>query len=164
MASMMLASFANAQDLDNCPQLKRMPGEQEFSQSVRERLITLCIEEQKKEYEELIKRTETIAKLSEEIEKSYTENNKLLPEDEKKLKEVEDLIDKIRKELRADDDDKDDDEEKPADVLQAIQKLKENTTQLLDEIKKTTRHSISAAAIQTSSAVKKLLKFIRIGK
>lgn len=155
----------NGQEMDSCPHLRDFPDKQQLSESVKERLVKLCIEEQKKEFEELVQRTETVAKLSEEIETSYEENKTLSAEDKDKLKTVEEMVNKIRKELQADDDDDEkDDEDKPVDTLEAIKKLKESTSQLLDEIKKTTRHSISAAAIQSSNTVKKIIKFLRFGK
>ena len=63
-----------------------------------------------------------------------------------------------------DESDDDDDKDKPSSMSEAIQALQKNTTALLDEIKKTTRHSISAAAIQSSNTVLKIVKFLRFGK
>ena len=49
----------------------------------------------------------------------------------------------------------------PADGLKALQDL---TGKLLDELKKTSRFGISAAAIQSSNAVLKVVRFLRFTK
>ena len=59
-----------------------------MTQSVRERMIKLCIEDNKKDFKELIENSEEIAKLSKEIEESYDVNNKFSSNDKKKLKQV----------------------------------------------------------------------------
>jgi ElaB/YqjD/DUF883 family membrane-anchored ribosome-binding protein len=138
-----------------------MPGKEPMPKNVRERLMTLCIEENKKEFNKLIEYSEEVAKLSKEIEDSYTENNKLSKKDQGKLKQVEKLLNKIRKELRANDEDDDDEVDEPSSTVQAIKDLQSKTSNLLDEIKKTTRHTISAVAIQSSNAVLKIVKFLR---
>lgn len=155
---------AVGQDLENCAYIRRLPGQEPLPDNIRERMMTLCIEEHKKEFQELIDRSEEVAKLTVEIDDSFQQNKKLSKDDKKKLKEIENLLKKIRKEMRADDDDDDDDKEKPASTLEAIKELKVNTSNLLDEIKKTTRYSISAAAIQSSNSVLKIVRFLRFGK
>ncbi len=153
------------QEIVACAYIDRLPRNEPMPENVRERMIKLCIEENKKEFKRLVTRSEQVAKLSEEIETSYSENKKLSSDDRKKLKKVEKLLKKIRKELRANNDKGDDDEdEKPSSTLHAIKDLQKTTTKLLNEIKKTTRHTISAAAIQSSNAVFKLVKFLRFRK
>lgn len=127
---------------------------------MKERMIELCIEDTKKDFEEMLERTERVAELTSEIRLSFAENNELSKDDREKLGEVEELLSKIRKELRADDDD-DEKEKRPLSVIEAIDLLQENTTKLVDEIKKTTRHTISAVAIQSSGTVMKLVKWLR---
>ncbi len=153
-----------SQDIESCAYVDQIERPEPLPESARERLMTLCIEENKKQFEELIKRTEDVARLSKEIETSFTENNKLSDEDKDKLKEVEKLLNKIRKELKVSDDgDKDDgdEEEKPKTTLQAIKYLQENSSKLLEEIKQITRYTISAAAVQSTNAVMKIVKFLR---
>ncbi len=130
-----------------------------YPKSIREKLAKNCIERAKKDFQELLDRGEEIAKLTEEIETSYEENKKFTSDDNKKLARVEKLLKKIRRDLRADDDDNDD--EKPESKLEAIKKLKEKTLKLFNELKKTSRYSISAVAIQSSNTVLKLVKFLR---
>ncbi|MEZ5346081.1 MAG: hypothetical protein R2681_11060 [Pyrinomonadaceae bacterium] len=147
--------FAGAQN-SYCQRNEPLPD------SIKEKMIEMRIEDQKEDFKELVARSEEVVKLTEEIETSFKENNKLTSEDKEKLSQVEDLLEKIRKELRADKD-----KEKvnpPKSILLAVQALREDTVTLLDEIKKTSRHSISVVAIQSTNAVLKLVKFLRFGK
>ncbi len=154
---------ASAQTLKACAyvdNLQRGQREEKLPDNIRDRLMELCIEDNKKEFDLLVSQTEEVAKIGQEIDESYTKNKKLSSDDKVKLKQANKLLKDIRKELRADDDD-DDDAEKLKSTMDAIRDLKENTANLLDEIKKTTRHSISATAIQTSSTVLRIIKFLR---
>lgn len=162
--SVIFVLSASAQSIKTCAyvdNIQRTPREEKLPDNIRDRLMELCIEDNKKEFQELVSQTEEVAKISEQIEESYTKNKKLSSEDKDKLKEANKLLKDIRKELRADDNDEDEDE-KPKSIKDAIKDLRENTTNLLDEIKKTTRHSISAAAIQSSNTVLKIIKFLRL--
>ena len=133
-----------------------------LSKMMREKLVEMQIEEQKKDFDKLVERSELVAKLSKEIETSFSENKKLTDKDRKKLEQVDSLLKKIRRELRAS---KANTNEKiPNSVVLAIEHLKENTSKLFEEVKKTTRHSISAVAIQSSNTVLKLVKFLRFGR
>lgn len=155
---------ANSQELKTCSYIQDLERFEPLSEQAKERMMTLCIEENKKEFKKLIKNSEEVAKLSSEIETSFTENNRLSNDDQKKLKRVEKLLKKIQKELRANKDDEDENEDKPSSTLQAIKDLQTNTTKLLKEIKKTTRYTISTAAIQSSNVVMKIVKFLRFRK
>lgn len=156
-----MSDGVKGQDLEQCAYVDNFPRKEPLPDNIRERLITLCIEERKKEYEELLTRSENVVRLSREIEESYAENNELSSADRDKLKEAEDLLDKIRKELNADDDGDEDEKKKSPSTLDAIKDLRAKSLELLEEVKKTSRHTISAAAIQTSNAVMKLIKFLR---
>lgn len=135
---------------------------QPLPDSIKEKMLEMKIKNEKEDFEQLIARSEEVVKLTEEIEVSYNEHNKLTNDDKEKLSKVDDLLEKIRKELRAD---KDKEKVKPPkSILSAIQSLREDTVTLLDEIKKTSRHSISVVAIQSTNAVLKLVKFLRFGK
>ena len=80
---------------------------------------------------------------------------------------------KIRKELGAEGDDqpvvKDpaapaEGEPKPSNMEEAFNYLKSSTVKLVDELKKTTRFSVSVVAIQSSNTVLKLVRFLRFKK
>lgn len=137
------------------------PAGDELPKSIKETLAKGRIEREKKDYEELIKRGEESAKLSEELEQSFVKHNRLTPEDQKKIERLEKNLKKIRSELGGDGDDQ---EEKPLSIANAFKALQSYTSTLVDELKKTTRYTISAAAIETSNAILKIVRFIRLGK
>jgi hypothetical protein len=167
--AMFLAATAFSQIDASSPNGRPQPKE-ELPKNIMETLAKQRIEREKKDYEELVKRSEEAVKLSEELEKSFSNSNQLSTEDLKKLEKLEKLVKKIRGELGGDDDgeqglntDKDKNEQ-PSTMVNAFKVLKSNTVQLFDEIKKSTRYSVSVIAIQTSNMLLKLVKFIRFGK
>lgn len=145
------------------------PAKEELPTNIKETLAKQRIEREKKDYEELLERSQEAVRLSEELEKSFTSANKLSAADQKKLDRLEKLVKKIRGELGGDDDGDAELPEKnktesPSTLGSAFQTLQTNASQLLSEIKKSTRYSVSVVAIQTSNALLKLVKFIRFGK
>jgi hypothetical protein len=138
--------------------------------SFKETLVKLRIDKEKKEYDEMLGRGEEALKLSEELEKAYDQNGRLNANEINKLATVEKLVKKIRSELGGDDDDDSDPDNKPAavqpplDQKSAVRSFRSTTVRLLEELKKTTRFTVSAAAIQTTNAVLRLAKFLRISR
>ena len=150
----------------------RAPQKEDLPKSIKESLEKQRIEKEKKEHDDMIQRSEEALKLSEELEKSVSVSNKLSSQDQVKISKIEKIIKKIRKELGGDDDENAVIEEKPdADepdknlsaVARAVKKLQSTTTKLVDELKKTSRFSVSVVAIQSSNSLLKILKFIRFG-
>ena len=139
-------------------------NKEDFPKGIKESLAKSRIEREKKDYEELIQNGEEVVKLSETLEKSFAESNTLSPEDQKKLDRLEKLAKKIRKELGASDSDDADDEIHLSSMRNAFQTLQTSTGNLVGELKKTTRYSISVVAVQSSNALLKIVKFIRFGK
>lgn len=148
----------------------RQQQKEDLPKNIRETLAKQRIERAKKDYDELLKRSEEAVKLSEELEKSFADSNQLSSEDIKKLEKLEKLVKKIRGELGGDDDDEQanladkNKKEEPSTMINAFQTLQTNAVRLFDEIKKSTRYSVSVIAIQTSNALLKLVKFIRFSK
>jgi hypothetical protein len=56
------------------------------------------------------------------------------------------------------------DEPRPSTIEEAFRYLQSTTVKLVDELKKTTRFSISVIAIQSSNNVLKVIKFLRLRK
>ncbi|MBK6590747.1 MAG: hypothetical protein IPG22_20945 [Acidobacteria bacterium] len=135
--------------------------------SFKETLVKLRIDKEKKEYDEMLGRGEEALKLSEELEKAYEQNGRLNANEINKLIAVEKLVKKIRNELGGDDDDSD---KNPLEQTQSLAQKDAVTTfgstirKLLDELKKTSRFTVSAAAIQTSNAVLKIARLLRISR
>ena len=115
----------------------------------------------KKEYEELLKNGEEAVKLSNEVETAFDKNNKLSAPETEKLVKIEKLLKKIRKELGGDDDGGEIEVKKPDSIKNALSSLKETSSNLLEELKKTSRFSISVVAIQSSNALLNIVKYIR---
>ncbi len=139
-------------------------NKEDYPKGIKESLAKSRIEREKKDYEELLQNGEEAVKLSESLEKTFTESNQLSSEDQKKLDRLEKLAKKIRRELGADDIEEEDDYEKPSSLREAFKTLQTSTGKLVEELKKTTRYSISVIAVQSSNAFLKVVKFIRFRK
>lgn len=137
--------------------------------TITESLAKMRIEKEKKEYDAMLTRGEEAVKISAEVQKSFESNGSLTENDLAKVAKVEKLVKKIREELGGnnDDDDKaevtdDDPEPVPSNTAGALQTLKDKADALYDQLKKTTRFSISAAAIFSSNAVLKITRFLKL--
>lgn len=143
------------------------PARQDLPDGLKETLAKERIKSEEKEYQELVQRGEEAAKLGEELNKSLATSQKFTAEDVKKLDRLEKIVKKIREELGAKDEDADQDEkksERPSSFQSAVINIKEDTANLLSEIKKIGRHSISVVAIESSNALLKLVRFLRFNK
>ena len=143
------------------------PRPEETPQNIKETLAKQRIEQEKKEYEELLSRSEEAVKLSEDLEKTFAESKEISSETLKKLEKLEKLVKKIRDDLGGDDDDEKsevEEETKPTSVEIAFKKLQEAAVKLYTEVKRSSRYSISVIAIQSSNAVLKIVRFLRFGK
>jgi len=141
--------------------------------SFSELLTKQQLSRRKKEYDEMLQRGEKAAKLSEELETSITNRESLSNEDIQKLQELEKLVLKIRDDLGGDDDAKESDPSKSAssaendarkDVPSAVKFIRDSTLKLFDELKRSTRFSISVIAVQTSNSVIRFARLLRIRK
>lgn len=158
-----LAGFsANAQDATT---RDGRPSDNDMPKGIQESLAKQRIEREKKDYTELLSRGEEAVKLSGELEKSFAQNNQLSADDRKKLDRLEKVVKKIRNEIGADNDDEIAEvEDKPLSVLNALKALQNNTLKLVDELKKSTRYSISVVAVESSNLLLKVVRFLRFGK
>ncbi len=124
------------------------------------------IEKEKKDFNEMIDRGDEALKITNELEHSFEQNGKLSDSDLARLAKVEKLAKKIREELGGRDDyDQENDEEQsiPLSLADAVGTLRSSAVTLFDELKKTTRFTISAAAINSSNTVLKLTRYLRFG-
>lgn len=136
---------------------------EEVPKGIKESLAKQRIDREKKDFAELLERGEEALKLTDELEKSFVKNNNAFSnEDQRKLDRLEKVVKKIRNELGGDSDDEV--EEKPLSLLNALKSLQNNTVKLVDELKKTTRYSISVVAVESSNALLSLVKFLRFRK
>lgn len=141
---------------------------EDLPKGIEETLVKNRIDREKKDFAELLARGDEAAKLSDELDKSFAQNKRLTLEDQRKLERLEKISKKIREELGAsndsDDSTTDFDGLKLSSTPDAVDKLKDISAKLAEELKKTSRYTISAIAIQSSNAVLKIVRFIRTGK
>jgi hypothetical protein len=142
---------------------------------LKEMMAKQRAERDKKDHEEMLERGDEALSLAKQLEASFSQNKTFTQQDRIKLESLEKVVTKIRRELGGDDDDAGDgsddanylkaaDEPKPSNMEEAFRYLQSTTIKLVDELKKTTRFSISAIAIQSSNTVLKLIRFVRLKK
>jgi len=144
----------------------RKPNEYE-TKSLKDMLTKQRLLKEKKDHEELLKRGEEALVLSKQLENAFEQTNNVSDGDKRKLLELEKVVTKIRKELGGDEIDDEDastfsDQSKPSTLKDAFTYLQSSTEKLVDELRKTTRFSISVVAIQSSNTVLRLVRFLRL--
>lgn len=161
---------AAAQSADNRSPLTSPADEDENGRpkSIRETIERMRIEKEKKEFDEMIGRGEEAVRISEELEKALERDGKLATEQLTKVAAVEKLVKKIRSELGGDDDDEKNAESAKPDAgsssREIVRNLRSTAVKLLEELKKTSRFTVSAAAIQASNSVLRIARFLRIAR
>ena len=139
---------------------------------VKEMMARQRAERDKKEHEAMLERGDEALRLAKQLEASFSQNKTVSQQDRGKLESLEKVVTKIRRELGGDDDEsgndanyvKPADEPRPSNIEEAFKYLQSTTIKLVDELKKTTRFSISVIAIQSSNSVLKLVRFLRLKK
>ena len=143
------------------------------TQTIDDLVVKQQITRRKKEYDEMLKRGEDALKLSEDLETSFESRDSFSPADLQKLQDLEKVVSKIRDDLGGDKegdnfeiaaDEESSETGAKKDVLSAVKFLRTSTVKLVDELKKSTRFSISVTAIQTSNAVIRFARFLRLNK
>lgn len=120
---------------------------------------------EKRDHAEMLKRGEQASEIAEELSTSFEKNNALTDAEIKKLNELEKLVVRIRKDLGGSDNKADETQQadvKPKSLKESLKYLKTATSDLFGELKKTSRFTISAAAIQTSNSIIRLARLLRI--
>ena len=140
-------------------------SKEDYPKGIQESLVKQRIDREKKDFAEMLARGEEAVKLGGELEKSFLQNNQLSTDDRKKLDRLEKLVKKIRSELGGGDDEEtvviDD---KPLSMQNAFQALQNTSIKLAGELKKTTRHTISVVAVESSNLLLKVVRFLRFDK
>lgn len=154
---------AFAQPPDNTPPALAKSEEISKPRGFGETMAKMRIEQEKKEYKEMMNRGEQALKISEQLEKAFSQNGKLSKENYDQIASIEKLTKKIRSELGGDDDD-DKSNQPTLSEADAVKTLRTRVVDLYDALKKTSRFSISAAAIEGTNAVLKIARFFRIAK
>lgn len=160
-------AFVALASLSASAQIDPRTGEpkEEMPRGIEETLIKQRIAREKKDFADLLSRSEEAVKISGELEKSFSETKQISGEDRKKLDRLEKIVKKIRNEIGADDDDTSIEvDNKPLSILNALETLRNNTGKLVEELKKSSRHTVSVMAVESSNILLKVVKFLRIGK
>lgn len=154
-----------AQPPDNSPSVLSKPEEINKPTGFLETMQKMRIEREKRDYREMLERGEQALKVSEQLEKSFSQRGKLTKQEFDQIALIEKLTKKIRNELGGDDDDDEDKTDPPAvSEADAVKTLRERVVNLYQALKKTSRFSISAAAIDGTNAVLKIARFFRMTK
>lgn len=171
ISATMLIAFtftANAQ-LPDASRADDSRRQDDYSDGIKETLAKQRIKSEEKKYAELVERTQEAVALGEELNKSFESAQRLTPDDAKKLDRFEKVVQKVRQELGSardggsDIDDTDDNAaaEKPLSLKDALSGLRADASNLLAEIKKAGRFSISVTAIENSNTLLRLVRFVR---
>ena len=150
---------------DRTSTLLGKPPEEERPRSIRESMIKMQIAQEKKEHDQMLTRGEEALKLSEQLEKAFSQNGRLTEADYARIENIEKLAKKIRSELGGNDDGEKEAEPAQRRILspaEAVKSLRSMTVSLYDELKKTSRFSISVTAIQSTNALLSITRFLRI--
>ncbi len=156
-------------ELTGIPASGRRESKEDLPKTFKDMQTKQRLEREKKDHEEMLKRGDEAALLTQQLDDAFQQNKVLSPKDKQKLESLEKIVTKIRKELGGAGDEVEESSSDakdgwPSSVPEAFNKLKETTLSLVDELKKTTRFTISAIAIQSSNSVLKLVKFLRLRK
>lgn len=132
--------------------------------SILETMAKQRIQDEKKEHDSLIENGEKAVELTRQIQMSFTKNKKLTSQDKSKLRDLEKLLKKMRSDLGGEGASDEELAKEHNSLSGALSTLLASTEKLFDEIKKTSRHTISAVAITSSNALLSIVKFLRFGK
>jgi len=146
----------------------RTTDKEELPKNVKEMLFKMQVDQAKKDHQELLDKAEELLAITDQLEKTVETKGDLTGPDFDKLASAEKLAKKIRGELGAEGDSEDDpdtDEPKAKRTGRAdgIKFLHDQTGELVDELRKTTRFTISVVAIQSANAVLRAVRFLRSG-
>jgi hypothetical protein len=120
---------------------------------IQESLSKMRIEKDKKDFNEMLKRGEDAAKLASAIKDGSVAGQ------QDQIANIGKLVKKIRVELGAEGPD-DDPDEVPTNQAEAIRQLKARVNALTDELKKCSRFTVSASAIDRTNEILRLVKYL----
>lgn len=133
---------------------------EEPPQPVLEQMARLKLENEKRDFQELIDTSSTLADSAKSLLELSGTGRPLQEILDKNLDRIERLTKKIRSELGAGDDSKEP-TEYPDSLKDALKALSSEASALSEEIKKSSRFSISVAAIQHANTLLDLVSHIR---
>lgn len=165
-----IASGQNTGEQETLPPIIPRERDIDTPKTMREAMAKRAIDQRRKEYETMLKRGDEAVEIVEKLSASIEHKSVLSAEDKKNLSNLEKLVKRIRSDLGGRDDGIDNlaapdddsaDEKVPSDLKEAFVFLKNRTKELVDELKATSRFSISASAIKSTNSVIRLARFLR---
>lgn len=114
-----------------------------------------------KEYNEILERSRDVLETSQALKAAFEQNNRFASADVEKLQPLEKQIKKIRKSLGGDDDEELSAEAQPSSLADALAKFHEISRSLNEQLKKSTRHQISASSIENANQMLDLVIYLR---
>lgn len=142
-------------DNDIVSTLPGMKRKEEPPKGLKETLIKMRIEKDKKDFNAMLKRGDDVVRLAQELD----DNGALVQQE--KITNIGKLVKKIREELGGDGDGDDDGRSIPSTSFEAVKALKEQINALSDELKRASRFTVSAAAIGRTNDILRLVKYLR---
>lgn len=130
--------------------------------SIKEMLAKRRSEQEIKDHEEMLERGSEAVQISNQLEISFQKNKQITRAERQHLDDLERIVNKIRKELGGVDDETESEVTALSNIADALKSVQTNAGKLLDELKKTTRFTVSAAAIQTTNALLRTIRFLRV--
>ena len=121
--------------------------------SIQESLSRMRIEKDKKDFIEMVKRGDDAAKLAAELKEEAAAGQ------QEQISSIGKLVRKIHDELGAEGSG-DDDTALPSTQPDAIKALREQVNGLAEDLKKTNRFTVSAAAIDRTNEILRLVKYL----
>ena len=168
------ATVVQAQSDPDLPDASSRTGRRRSDDSpfgLKDMMAKQRTEREKKDHQEMLDRGDEALRLAKQLEAAYAQNGNFSAQDRVKLEMLEKTVTKIRKELGASDESEigplgiqATEEPKPTTTEEAFKYLQSTTLKLVDELKKTTRFTVSVIAIQSSNSVLKIVRFLRLRK
>jgi len=144
------ASYVSAQEDDS---MFGRPRKEDPPHGLDEALIKLRIEKEKKEFTDMLKRGEDAAKIANDLKEVGAADQR------EQISSLGKLVKKIREDLGGESE-KDEDFAEPVSETEAIKSLKDEVNALSEDLKKATRFTISADAIDRTNAIMRLVKYL----
>ncbi len=147
------------------PSTPRVGPREEPTVTVTDMLAKQRLEAERKRYQEMMKRSEEAEKLSNEIFEEFDAEKKMSPATERKIAQLEKLVQRIRKDLGGGSDGKSDAGKTEAmSAADAFGILRRHTHRLISELKRSSRYTVSGAAIESSNIILRTVRLLRLSK
>lgn len=133
--------------------------------TIEENLEKLRIERENKEFREMLRRGEEALKVADDLAERVSRGTNGLQSFRKELALIEKNLKKIRSDLGGNDDkgqSENGDSSLNGPVSELMKRLRDDTAELLKQLRQITRFTISAAAIETVNSALRLLRQIRL--